>query len=137
MQRVIMLAGKSRCVVRGSKYFSSYVTEAAEMIAAARQGKFPGVDPEEIKKCDFCNQIYYETMEGRSLEELPPVCAVREHWIKQWMMYHDSYNLYSKLSLDESENRDDEMLQRVANDSVVVPRTRCGLYCCENNEPKE
>lgn len=118
-------------------------SEAATWVEGAKKGHLQNIRPEEIQQCELCESIYHEVLEGRKLDELPPVCAVKHLWIKQWMMFHDSIQLYDPLSLDQSHDDDDEELLRHAEESLVVSDTpeearklKCGLYCCqENNIP--
>lgn len=116
----------------------SYESESAALVDAARKGLLPNVNPNDIKQCDLCTRIYLETLQGRTIEDLPPVCAVRNAWVKTWMENHDSYDIVSPLSLDPSRYTDDEELHKMAEESVVVPddihgksNSRCGLYCCQ------
>lgn len=124
---------------QSAAHFSGYSIEAAELIQAVREGHLPGIPAEEIRKCDICSRIYHETLEGRTLEDLPPVCAVREGWVKLWMANHDSLHVFHEHSLDKSANDDDSQVQKVGQEAIVVAEkvgdvqyTQCGLYCCSD-----
>lgn len=117
-----------------------YGTEAAEIANAVRQGKFSEVPTDMIERCPVCRKIYHESLEGRPVSEVPPICALREVWEKMWMKDHDSLNVFSESSLDSSADTDDEAIRKVAEEAIVVPESeegrrqmKCGLYCCQDN----
>jgi hypothetical protein len=131
---------KSLKVAFKSKMPVMQYTSPAELIIGVLSGDLPGANIDEVKRCEYCSRIYQETLHGRSLDELPPTCAIKELWIKKWMEYHESLYVYDQGSLDKSVNTDDDkLLERVAEESVVVQtdpqetkKFRCGLYCCQN-----
>lgn len=119
------------------RYLSFTESECGKWIEGARKGQIPNINPEKIKQCDLCESIYHESVEGRSLKELYPVCAISDLWVKEWMMQHDSYRLCDPLSLDQSHYDDDDRLYQVAAESLVVPQDpekvkdlKCAEFCC-------
>jgi hypothetical protein len=123
---------------QGTRLFSGYGNESAELIQAIREGRMEGIDPDDVRHCDTCTQMYHETLEGRNIEDLPPVCAVRGTWVKKWMVNHSSIYLYDALSLDASQDHDDDELRKASQEAMVIPedgkRIKCGLYCCEDKK---
>lgn len=116
-----------------------YVTEAAEIAKGIRDGQIDGVDPDECNRCKVCKKVYFEIMENRSVDELPPVCAVKSLWVKKWMSNHDSLYIFDPRSLDASNDRDDEAVEKHAKEAVIVPdnpnearHTKCGVNCCDD-----
>eukprot|EP01040_Poterioochromonas_malhamensis_P007367 gene7366-7949_t len=119
----------------------SYGSEAAEIANAVKQGRFSDVSSDQIERCPVCRKIFHEGMEGRPVDEVPPACALSEEWEKLWMKDHDSFDMFSHLSLDGSADTDDDTIQRAANESIVVPssedgkrKMKCGLYCCQDSK---
>ena len=115
----------------------TYASEAAEIAKGIKEGTLEGVDPEACNRCGVCKKVYYEIIENRSIDELPPVCALKDDWIKKWMVNHESLYVYDPRSLDSSNDRDDEALERHARESIVIPDNpkdytmmRCGVNCC-------
>lgn len=123
----------------GLKNYPRYIvnSEAATWVEGARKGQLKNIDPEKLKQCDLCEGIYHEAHEGRQLNELIPVCAIRDFWVKKWMMQHESFGMHDPLSLDQSHYNDDETVRQVAEDAIVVPtdpekakELKCGEHCC-------
>lgn len=130
----------NRKSVRNSRW---YGTEAAEIANAVKEGKFSDVSPDIMERCPVCSKMYHEMLEGRAVYEVPPACAVQEAWIKDWMKAHDSFDVYPETSLDGSAEFNDQLMQQIAEKTVVLPKSpeegrmwKCGLYCCEDKPSK-